>query len=84
MAKGVSKEQAIKEICIQNNIPISDVMVFGDDWNDLELFYACGFPIAMGNAIPELKDIAYFITDTNDEDGVAQVLEKLTCTVNNS
>ncbi|WP_175365390.1 HAD family hydrolase, partial [Bacillus wiedmannii] len=47
-------------------------------------FYACGFPIAMGNAIPELKDIAYFITNTNDEDGVAQVLEKLICTVNNS
>ncbi|MBJ8106304.1 HAD hydrolase family protein, partial [Bacillus cereus group sp. N8] len=36
------------------------------------------------NAIPKLKDAAYFITDTNDKDGVAQVLEKLICTVNNS
>lgn len=84
MAKGVSKERAVREICAQNNISMGNIMVFGDDWNDLELFYTCGFPIAMGNAIPELKNTAYFITDTNDEDGVAQVLEKLICTVNNS
>ncbi|MGG0188329.1 HAD family hydrolase [Bacillus rhizoplanae] len=84
MAKGVSKKQAIMDLCVQNHIPMNNIMAFGDDWNDLELFHACGFPIAMENAIPELKEIAYFITKSNDEDGVAQVLEKLTCTVNNS
>lgn len=77
MAKGVSKDRAITDLCMQKNIPMSSVMAFGDDWNDLELFQACGFPIAMGNAIPKLKDVAYFITDTNDEEGVAQVLERL-------
>lgn len=77
MAKGVSKERAITDLCMRKNIPMSSVMAFGDDWNDLELFQACGFPIAMGNAIPELKDVAYFVTDTNDEEGVARVLEGL-------
>ncbi|MEK5036700.1 HAD family hydrolase [Sporosarcina sp. FSL K6-3457] len=78
MAKGVSKGRAIRDLCMQKNIPMSSVMAFGDDWNDLELFQACGFPIAMGNAIPELKDIAYFVTGTNDEEGgVARVLERL-------
>lgn len=77
MAKGISKERAITDLCIQKDILMSSVMAFGDDWNDFELFRACGFPIAMGNAIPELKDVAYFITDTNDEEGVARVLEGL-------
>ncbi|MGG2065540.1 HAD family hydrolase [Bacillus sp. S14(2024)] len=82
MAKDVSKKQAIMDICVQNHIPMNNIMAFGDDWNDLDLFHACGFPIAMENAIHELKEMAYFVTNSNDEDGVAEVLEKLICTVN--
>ncbi|WP_083413001.1 HAD family hydrolase [Bacillus massilinigeriensis] len=50
-------------------------MVFGDDYNDLGLFDMCGYPIAMGNAVEELKNKAMITTETNDEDGVAVVLE---------
>lgn len=84
MAKGVSKKQAIMDLCVQNHIPMNSIMAFGDDWNDFDLFHACGFPIAMENAIHELKEMAYFVTKSNDEDGVAEVLEKLICTVNNT
>ncbi|MGG2015115.1 HAD family hydrolase [Bacillus sp. S10(2024)] len=84
MAKGVSKKQAIMDLCVQSQIPMSSIMAFGDDWNDLDLFHACGFPIAMENAIHELKELAYVVTKSNDEDGVAEVLEKLICTVSNS
>ncbi|MFD3449719.1 HAD family hydrolase [Microbacteriaceae bacterium 4G12] len=84
MAKGVSKKQAVMDLCVQNHISMSSIMAFGDDWNDLELFHACGYPIAMENAVHELKELAYFVTKSNDADGVAQVLEKLICTVNNS
>lgn len=83
MNKGVSKKQAIMDLCDQIQLNMNNIMAFGDDWNDLDLFHACGFPIAMENAIPELKEIAYFVTKSNDEDGVAQVLERLICTVNN-
>ena len=41
------------------------------------MFKICGYPIAMGNAIQELKDIAYDTTLTNDDSGVAAYLEKL-------
>ncbi|MEH6891719.1 HAD family hydrolase [Bacillus sp. JJ864] len=77
MAKGVSKKLAIMDLCVESQIPMSSIMAFGDDWNDLDLFQACGFPVAMENAISELKEIAYFVTKSNDEDGVAEVLEKL-------
>lgn len=77
MAKDVSKERAVLNLCVRLNISLSNVMVFGDDWNDLGLFNSCGFPIAMENAIPELKERAYFVTRSNNEDGVAQVIERL-------
>ncbi|WP_313886462.1 HAD hydrolase family protein [Bacillus sp. SD088] len=78
MAKGVPKEYAVRKLCLHRNISMSEVMAFGDDWNDIELFRACRFPIAMENAIPELKSAACSITKANDEDGVAHILEKLT------
>ncbi len=77
MAKNVSKERAVYNLCARKKIPMDKVMAFGDDWNDLGLFNACGYPIAMGNAISELKNIAFFITLTNNEDGVAEVIERV-------
>ncbi|WP_281248949.1 HAD family hydrolase [Bacillus alkalicellulosilyticus] len=52
-------------------------VVFGDDFNDIGMFQLCGYPVAMGNAIEELKYIAKEVTDTNDNDGVAITLEAL-------
>jgi Cof subfamily protein (haloacid dehalogenase superfamily) len=77
MPKLASKESAIKMICENEKIELTRVLAFGDDFNDLGLFQICGFPIAMGNSIQELKEIALEITETNDNDGVAIVLERL-------
>ncbi|WP_151734707.1 HAD family hydrolase [Paenibacillus tengchongensis] len=76
MAGGVSKEAAVRQLCVNLGIEMKDVMCFGDDFNDLGLFGECGYPVAMGNAAPQLKQAACEITDTNDLDGVAQVLER--------
>ena len=38
-----------------------------------------GLGVAMGNAVEEVKVAADYITDTNDEDGVAKVIEKFVC-----
>ncbi|WP_312894988.1 HAD hydrolase family protein [Paenibacillus eucommiae] len=51
-------------------------MVFGDDFNDLGLFRMSGFPVAMENAIIELKNCAAHVTDSNDNDGVAVAIER--------
>lgn len=73
----VSKEAAVSIIADALGISLGQIVIFGDDANDLGLFQCCGYPVAMGNAIPELKNLARVITDTNDHDGVAIALERL-------
>ncbi|MDF2909530.1 MAG: hydrolase [Sporolactobacillus laevolacticus] len=75
--KGTNKAKAVRSLCDEMLIPMSQVMALGDDRNDLELFLQCGYPVAMENAIDELKQHAWKITDTNDKDGVAVVLEEI-------
>ena len=53
------------------------MIAFGDDFSDMGMLKLCGKGIAMGNAIPQVKEIADDITLTNDEDGVAVYLESL-------
>jgi len=53
------------------------VIVFGDDLPDLDMLRACGIPVAMANAYPEIKAVCAYETAGNDEDGVAVVLEKM-------
>ncbi|MEH6943131.1 HAD family hydrolase [Bacillus sp. JJ722] len=77
MKVGVSKETAIANIADRLDLSLEKTMVFGDDFNDLGLFKLCGLPIAMENAIDELKRYAKKVTTSNDEDGVANILEKL-------
>lgn len=75
--KSVSKENAIKFISEYLNISTEEMIAFGDDFSDIGMLKLCGKGIAMGNAIPQVKEIADEITLTNDEDGVAVYLERL-------
>ncbi|WP_010268600.1 Cof-type HAD-IIB family hydrolase [Paenibacillus senegalensis] len=77
MSAQVSKSNAAEQLCKEYGFSLEETIAFGDDRNDLDLFERCGYPVAMGNAIEELKVIASEITGTNDEDGVAMVLERL-------
>ncbi|MRN56105.1 Cof-type HAD-IIB family hydrolase [Paenibacillus monticola] len=72
-----SKENAVAILCKRLNISLDNVMVFGDDFNDVGLFRICGWPVAMANAIEELKELSKDISETNDNDGVAKILEKI-------
>lgn len=76
-AIGATKEDAAARILRHLHIDPAQAMVFGDDYNDLGLFRLCGFPVAMGNAVPELKAIARRVTVDNDNDGVSVVMEDL-------
>lgn len=77
MKLNISKEYAVKKVSELLGISLKKFVVFGDDYNDLGLFKICGYPVAMGNAIQELKDLAKEITDTNNNDGVAKTLEDI-------
>lgn len=52
-------------------------MAFGDGNNDVSMIWDAGIGAVMANGDPGLKEIANYITATNDESGVAQAIEKL-------
>ena len=56
--------------------PVEDVVVFGDDFNDMVMFDPQWTSIAMGNACQELKDKADFVTKANTDDGIYYACEK--------
>ena len=58
-------------------IPHDQTMACGDHLNDAAMLKKAGFSVAMGNAVPEIKDLCDFVTKTNEEDGVAYVIEKI-------
>ena len=75
--KETNKGKAISHLCKYLNIDASEVMAIGDEENDYSMLEFAGYKIAMGNANPKLKAIATHITDTNNEDGVGKIVEKL-------
>lgn len=77
MASGVSKGSAIKKLSEELKIDLKQVIAFGDNYNDLEMFEAAGFPIAMENAVEEIKSCSKYITRSNDESGVADAIDNL-------
>lgn len=81
--KDASKGNAIKELCKYLNIDINKTMAIGDAINDLEMFSVVKCKVAMENADAELKKIATYITPSNNENGVMQILNKLYSEINN-
>lgn len=75
--KSASKSGAVAELLTSASIPLSDVLSFGDDHVDIDLIRDCGWSVAVENAIPEIKSLAKFQTGSNNEHGVAIVLENL-------
>ena len=74
--EGITKEKAIEETCSICNVNLEDVIAFGDDFADIGMLKLCGIGVAMGNAIDEVKEIADIVIGSNDEDGIAEYLEK--------
>lgn len=76
MAKGVSKGKAVEMLANYYGIDRSEIICMGDNENDLSMIKYAGLGIAMGNAEDFVKESADYITDTNDNDGVAKAIEK--------
>lgn len=74
--EGVDKGIAIEKLISFLKIQKDETICFGDSINDYSMFQKCGTSVAMANAKKELKDIADYITLTNDEDGVAKFIEE--------
>ncbi len=74
--KNISKLTAIEMLLKTHfKIPISEVLAFGDNYNDIDMLKAVGTGVAVANAKPEALKIADIITHSGKEDGVATYIK---------
>lgn len=76
MHKHANKGLALASLAAQLGVSREEIIAFGDSFNDLEMLSYAGMGVAMGNARPEIKACADYVTGDNDDDGVARALEK--------
>ena len=74
MSKEASKANAIKFLIDMYKIDKENIIAIGDNYNDKGMIEFAGMGIAMGNAPEEIKLAADYVTDTNNNDGVAKAL----------
>lgn len=72
--KGVDKAQSLMRLLGRLNLSPAELMAFGDGYNDLSMLRLAGMGVAMANAVPELRAAADYVTDSNEEDGVAKAI----------
>jgi Cof subfamily protein (haloacid dehalogenase superfamily) len=72
-----SKGHALRRWAELHQVPRSQIMAIGDNYNDLEMLEFAGVPVIMGNATDDIKQNGWKVTGTNAESGVAQALEEL-------
>lgn len=75
-SKGVSKGKAVEELAKNLKIDIKEVMCIGDGGNDIEMLKRAGISIAMKNGMEDVKSLANYITEDNNNSGVAKAIEK--------
>jgi Cof subfamily protein (haloacid dehalogenase superfamily) len=76
LPKGVDKSVGLKHLLNHFDMNYSNLMAFGDADNDLGMIKVAADGVVMENGLPEVKTVADHITTSNDDDGVAEYLEK--------
>ncbi|MEE8419577.1 MAG: HAD family hydrolase [Dehalococcoidales bacterium] len=76
-APGASKPNALRKLLDPVGISLDEVIAFGDDLPDIGMLEACGISVAMANSFPDVKSVCSHHTASNDDDGVALVLEEM-------
>ena len=71
-----SKAEALRKMGELLGIKQEEMMAIGDSPNDIEMLKAAGMSVAVGNAEEEVKEQASYISADNDNDGVAEAIEK--------
>lgn len=73
----VNKSAGLKELQNKYNIANDEIMTFGDNENDLGMLKLTPYGYAVDNAVPKIKEQVNHYTDSNNDEGVLNVLEKL-------
>jgi len=72
-----TKGKGLAEVAKNLAIDRKNVMAIGDNENDIEMFKYAGYSVAMANADDDIKAHVDYVTKNNDDDGVAEAIEKL-------
>jgi Cof subfamily protein (haloacid dehalogenase superfamily) len=76
MPNGINKATCLEKLLESLGLTSEDLVACGDGYNDLKMIEFAGLGVAMGNAVTPLKEIAGYVTKTNDENGIVEVIEK--------
>lgn len=76
MSSEVSKGVALKLVAEHYHVPLQRTIAIGDQLNDIDMLKQAGVGIAMASAPEQVRRVADYITSGNDEDGVAEALER--------
>ena len=76
MKKNSSKRSGIEKLAEELKIKPHEIICIGDSGNDKQMIEYAGLGVAMGNAFPEIKEIADYVTYSNEDNGVAHVIDK--------
>jgi Cof subfamily protein (haloacid dehalogenase superfamily) len=73
---GVGKAEALAFLQARFGVTAAETLAIGDNWNDHEMLSGAGLGLVMGNADPEMLALGLPVIPSNDEDGVAQAIER--------
>lgn len=70
-----NKARGINYIIQEEKLQSNELMAFGDGHNDLPMLKMVDYPVVMKNALPEVLEVAKYVTKSNEEDGVGYALQ---------
>lgn len=76
MPEGVSKLNGLIQLGEHLGIPLKEMVAIGDGTDDIDMIEACGLGVAMGNASPEVKKAADWVTRSNNQHGVSYMVKE--------
>ena len=74
---GIDKASTLTGMVKKLGKSVDNLICCGDGFNDLSMIKAAGIGVAMSNAQDKVREAADYITKSNDEDGIVNVIEKL-------
>ena len=76
LPKGIDKAQSLERLLKRLGLTREQMIACGDGYNDLSMIKYAGLGVAMENAVLPVRQAADFVTKSNNDDGVAYVIEK--------
>ena len=77
LPEGVNKQSGLQFALVGLGISNEHLAAVGDGENDIDLLSCCKFAVAVENAVPSLKSIAHFVTQSSEGEGVAEVIQHI-------